>query len=108
MSIACVRIVLRTDDSLNWTANFLAVQRQIEAVFCIYVRPRAQVDALRVEALRRSGLSWSQVCRTLEGAKGPRGDIGHTTRGFTGLAKGPTVRRRIAYDAGLKGTSSSR
>jgi DNA invertase Pin-like site-specific DNA recombinase len=33
-------------------------------------RPRAQVDALRVAALRREGLSWSQVCRTLNVSKG--------------------------------------
>ena len=33
-------------------------------------RPRAQVDANRVFALRREGLSWSQVCRTLNVSKG--------------------------------------
>ena len=33
-------------------------------------RPRAQVDALRVSELRRDGLSWSQVCRTLNVSKG--------------------------------------
>jgi 5'-3' exonuclease len=33
-------------------------------------RPRAQVDALRVAALRSEGLSWSQVCRTLNVSKG--------------------------------------
>src|ERR1022692_2690809 len=33
-------------------------------------RPRAQVDADRVAALRREGLSWSQVCRTLNVSKG--------------------------------------
>jgi DNA invertase Pin-like site-specific DNA recombinase len=33
-------------------------------------RPRAQVDATRVSALRRDGLSWSQVCRTLNVSKG--------------------------------------
>ena len=33
-------------------------------------RPRAQVDALSVAALRRDGLSWSQVCRTLNISKG--------------------------------------
>src|ERR1700687_4870362 len=47
-------------------------------------RPRAQVDAARVAALRREGLSWSQVCRTLNVSKGsaqrsvarlPKGDI---------------------------------
>src|SRR5208283_3410437 len=33
-------------------------------------RPRAQVDADRVAALRSEGLSWSQVCRTLNVSKG--------------------------------------
>ncbi len=33
-------------------------------------RPRAQVDAVRVAELRRDGLSWSQVCRTLSVSKG--------------------------------------
>jgi DNA invertase Pin-like site-specific DNA recombinase len=33
-------------------------------------RPRALVDADRVFALRREGLSWSQVCRTLNVSKG--------------------------------------
>jgi DNA invertase Pin-like site-specific DNA recombinase len=33
-------------------------------------RPRAQVDAARVVALRSQGLSWSQVCRTLNVSKG--------------------------------------
>src|SRR5208337_3595703 len=33
-------------------------------------RPRAVVDAARVAALRRDGLSWSQVCRTLNVSKG--------------------------------------
>jgi len=33
-------------------------------------RPRVQVDALRVAALRRDGRSWSQVCRTLNVSKG--------------------------------------
>jgi DNA invertase Pin-like site-specific DNA recombinase len=33
-------------------------------------RPRAQVDAGRVAALRREWLSWSQVCRTLNVSKG--------------------------------------
>jgi DNA invertase Pin-like site-specific DNA recombinase len=33
-------------------------------------RPRAQIDASRVAALRREGLSWSQVCRTLGVSKG--------------------------------------
>jgi DNA invertase Pin-like site-specific DNA recombinase len=33
-------------------------------------RPRAEVDADRVAALRRDGLSWSQVCRTLNVSKG--------------------------------------
>ena len=33
-------------------------------------RPRVQVDGVRVAALRRDGLSWSQVCRTLKVSKG--------------------------------------
>src|SRR5450755_4280004 len=33
-------------------------------------RPRAQVDAAQVAALRGDGLSWSQVCRTLNVSKG--------------------------------------
>src|SRR5450631_3311371 len=33
-------------------------------------RPRAQVDADSVAALRRGGFSWSQVCRTLNVSKG--------------------------------------
>jgi DNA invertase Pin-like site-specific DNA recombinase len=33
-------------------------------------RPRAQIDADRVAALRREGFSWSQVCRTLNVSKG--------------------------------------
>jgi DNA invertase Pin-like site-specific DNA recombinase len=33
-------------------------------------RPRVNVDADRVFALRREGLSWSQVCRTLNVSKG--------------------------------------
>jgi resolvase-like protein len=33
-------------------------------------RPRAQVDAARVASLRSDGLSWSQVCRTLNVSKG--------------------------------------
>jgi DNA invertase Pin-like site-specific DNA recombinase len=33
-------------------------------------RPRAHVDASRVAALRCEGLSWSQVCRTLNLSKG--------------------------------------
>ena len=33
-------------------------------------RPRAQVDADRVAALRQEGLSWSQVCRALKVSKG--------------------------------------
>ena len=33
-------------------------------------RPRAVVDAARVAELRRDGLSWSQVCRTLSLSKG--------------------------------------
>jgi DNA invertase Pin-like site-specific DNA recombinase len=33
-------------------------------------RPRALVGAARVAELRREGLSWSQVCRTLSVSKG--------------------------------------
>ena len=33
-------------------------------------RPHVQVDAVRVSELRRDGLSWSQVCRTLNVSKG--------------------------------------
>jgi len=47
-------------------------------------RPGAQVDAARVAELRYEGLSWSQVCRTLNVSKGsaqrsvarlPKGDV---------------------------------
>ena len=37
-------------------------------------RPRVQVDVDRVAALRREGLSWSQVCRTLNVSKGALSD----------------------------------
>ena len=33
-------------------------------------RPRVEIDATRVAELRREGLSWSQVCRTLNVSKG--------------------------------------
>jgi DNA invertase Pin-like site-specific DNA recombinase len=33
-------------------------------------RPRVQIDGVRVAALRNEGLSWSQVCRTLNVSKG--------------------------------------
>ena len=33
-------------------------------------RPRVEIDAVRVAALRREGLSWSQICRTLNVSKG--------------------------------------
>jgi len=33
-------------------------------------RPRVEIDAARVAALRSQGLSWSQVCRTLNVSKG--------------------------------------
>ena len=33
-------------------------------------RPRIKIDAVRVAALRREGLSWSEVCRTLNVSKG--------------------------------------
>ena len=32
-------------------------------------RPRVEIDAVRVAALRSDGLSWSQVCRTLKVSK---------------------------------------
>ncbi len=37
-------------------------------------RPRAQANADRVAATRRDGLSWSQVCRTLNVSKGAPSD----------------------------------
>ncbi len=33
-------------------------------------RPQVKIDAVRVSELRRDGLSWSQVCRTLNVSKG--------------------------------------
>jgi DNA invertase Pin-like site-specific DNA recombinase len=33
-------------------------------------RPRVEIDAVKVAELRRDGLSWSQVCRTLNVSKG--------------------------------------
>ncbi len=33
-------------------------------------RPRVEIDAVRVAELRRDGLSWSQVYRTLKVSKG--------------------------------------
>jgi DNA invertase Pin-like site-specific DNA recombinase len=33
-------------------------------------RPRVEIDAVRVAELRRDGLSWSEVCRTLNVSKG--------------------------------------
>ncbi len=36
----------------------------------VFGRPRAQIDAGRVAELRREGLSWSQVCRTINVSKG--------------------------------------
>jgi putative DNA-invertase from lambdoid prophage Rac len=36
----------------------------------VFGRPRVEIDALRVAELRRDGLSWSQVCRTLKVSKG--------------------------------------
>ena len=47
-------------------------------------RPRVTIDAGQVAELRRDGLSWSQVCRTLNVSKGsaqrsvarlPKGDV---------------------------------
>jgi hypothetical protein len=39
-------------------------------VFVLSSYLAAQIDADRVFALRRGGLSWSQVCRTLNVSKG--------------------------------------
>jgi DNA invertase Pin-like site-specific DNA recombinase len=36
----------------------------------VFGRPRIEIDAIRVAELRREGLSWSQVCRTLSVSKG--------------------------------------
>jgi DNA invertase Pin-like site-specific DNA recombinase len=33
-------------------------------------RPRVEIDAVKVAELRRDGLSWSQVCLTLNVSKG--------------------------------------
>src|SRR5271169_6295941 len=33
-------------------------------------RPRVEIDAVKVAELRQNGLSWSQVCRTLNVSKG--------------------------------------
>lgn len=46
-------------------------------------RPRAQVDPASVAALRRDGLSWSQVCQTLNVSKGT------AQRAFYGLPNHP-------------------
>jgi DNA invertase Pin-like site-specific DNA recombinase len=46
-------------------------------------RPRAQVDALQVAALRAEGLSWSQVCQKLTVSKGT------AQRAFYGLPNHP-------------------
>jgi DNA invertase Pin-like site-specific DNA recombinase len=46
-------------------------------------RPRAQVDAASVAALRAEGLSWSQVCQRLNVSKGA------AQRAFYGLPKNP-------------------
>ena len=50
-------------------------------------RPRAQVDADRVAELRRNGLSWSEVCRTLSVSKGTAQRAFHRLHGCT---RGPT------------------
>jgi DNA invertase Pin-like site-specific DNA recombinase len=46
-------------------------------------RPRAQVDSMRVAALRADGLSWSQVCQKLTVSKGT------AQRAFYGLPNCP-------------------
>jgi DNA invertase Pin-like site-specific DNA recombinase len=46
-------------------------------------RPRAQVDAVGVAALRFEGLSWSQICRRLKVSKGT------AHRAFYGLPNHP-------------------
>jgi DNA invertase Pin-like site-specific DNA recombinase len=45
-------------------------------------RSRAHVDADRVAALRREGLSWSQVCRMQSVSKGSAQRFGCTTWGL--------------------------
>src|ERR1019366_6496288 len=57
-------------------------------------RPRAQVDADRVAALRSEGLSWSQVCRTLNVSKGS------AQRSVARLAYGLPEERQALLTAG--------
>jgi DNA invertase Pin-like site-specific DNA recombinase len=53
-------------------------------------RPHAQVDALRVAALRAEGLSWSQVCERLNVSKGT------AQRAFYGLPNHPQQSTTVA------------
>jgi DNA invertase Pin-like site-specific DNA recombinase len=53
------------------------IQERVRAGLCNarakgkkFGRPRIKIDAVRVAALRREGLSWSEVCRTLNVSKG--------------------------------------
>ena len=55
-------------------------------------RPRAQVDASSVAQLRRDGLSWSQVCRTLNVSKGT------AQRSVARLPKGTAEPNRIGEE----------
>jgi DNA invertase Pin-like site-specific DNA recombinase len=52
-------------------------------------RPRVEIDAVRVAALRSDGLSWSQVCRTLQEGKGS------AQRSITRAGEGESRRDRI-------------
>jgi DNA invertase Pin-like site-specific DNA recombinase len=53
-------------------------------------RPRAQVDAARVAALRAEGLSWSQVCQKLTVSKGT------AQRAFYGLPNYPQKSKPVS------------
>ena len=55
-------------------------------------RPRADVDAASVAALRHEGLSWSQVCRTLNVSKGRPSDRLHALPKSTAELKGVAQR----------------
>jgi DNA invertase Pin-like site-specific DNA recombinase len=51
-------------------------------------RPRVEIDAVRVATLRREGLSWPQVCRTLNVSKGSaQRSVGSLPKG-DGLVRG--------------------
>ena len=60
-------------------------------------RPRAQVDAVRVAALRQDGLSWSQVCRTPQRQQGERPAIGRTLVKRQSFATANGLRRGVRY-----------